>query len=491
MTRARHRHVEEAPLFLDLGRAAGRHVRRQAAVDHAQHRHRAPLLSLGRMNGREDQVVLVVAARAGLVARRRRRIERELGEEAIARRIAAGKADQVGDVGGARCGVVVQSLEQRAIPALDRRELRRPRRLGATQATRTVTRRRPTDAAAAGAGTNESTAAAGSGASASAARSLFAPALPMPGTSCSARRPARCPRGLAAKRSTASTSLTCAASRKRRPPYFTNGMSRRASSSSSAALSGLLRKRTAWLAQREARLAQGEHALGDPRRFGGFVFDPDQGRPLGRRPIAPERFRVALGGARDDGVRGGEERRRRTVVLLERQHRRRRRELAGEVEDVAHLGGAKRVDRLRVVADDGQAAPVRAQAHDDLRLQPVRVLVLVDEDVVEARGDAHADDRIGHRLGPPDEQVVEIEDALAALLVGVGSEQATQVVFMAQAPRERFADDDRERLARVDDARVDRQARRLLRKAPAGGGESEALAQDVEQRLRRRRDRRR
>ena len=59
---------------------------------------------------------------------------------------------------------------------------------------------------------------------------------PMPGISCATRKPAMRPRGFWAKRSTASRSLTCAASRNLRPPNLTKGMLRRASSSSSAAL---------------------------------------------------------------------------------------------------------------------------------------------------------------------------------------------------------------------------------------------------------------
>ena len=51
-----------------------------------QHRDRAPLLPLGRMDRREDQVVLVEAAGPGFVAGGRRRVERQLGEEALARR---------------------------------------------------------------------------------------------------------------------------------------------------------------------------------------------------------------------------------------------------------------------------------------------------------------------------------------------------------------------------------------------------------------------
>ena len=186
-------------------------------------------------------------------------------------------------------------------------------------------------------------------------------------------------------------------------------------------------------------------------------------------------------GQRDDRVRRCQDRRRRTVVLLERQHGRRRHEGGGEVEDVAHLGGAERVDRLGVVADDGEVAAVRAQAQDDLGLQAIGVLVLVDEHMVEARRDLRADDRVGHRLGPPDEQVVEVEDTLRLLLFGVGGEQAAQCVLVVAAPGKGLGQHVGERSPGVDGARVDRQAGPLLRKPARSACQAEALTQQVDQ----------
>ncbi len=82
-----------------------------------------------------------------------------------------------------------------------------------------------------------------------------------------------------------------------------------------------------------------------------------------------------------------EDLRRRAVVLLQRDDARRRSEQAGEVEDVADLGGAEGVDRLRVVADHGHPAAVGLQPGEDRRLQPVGVLVLVDQHMVEPPAD--------------------------------------------------------------------------------------------------------
>ena len=89
-------------------------------------------------------------------------------------------------------------------------------------------------------------------------------------------------------------------------------------------------------------------------------------------------------------VRDVEDRLRRAVVLRERDERRAGK-LPREVEDVAEVRAAERVDALRVVADDGEFAMRRAHAAEDARLEEVGVLVLVDEHVVvHARRSASA-----------------------------------------------------------------------------------------------------
>src|SRR5690242_15787149 len=83
--RAGHRDIEEAPLLLDLLLRAGREIGGNAAVDAVEHEHRAPFLALGRMDGRQDEIVLVAVRRSRFVAGRLRRIKRELAQEALAR----------------------------------------------------------------------------------------------------------------------------------------------------------------------------------------------------------------------------------------------------------------------------------------------------------------------------------------------------------------------------------------------------------------------
>ena len=57
--------------------------------------------------------------------------------------------------------------------------------------------------------------------------------------------------------------------------------------------------------------------------------------------------------------------------------------VALEVEDVANVCLAPRVDRLIGIADDEQVAMLAGQGRHHHILNPVRVLVLVDEDVPE------------------------------------------------------------------------------------------------------------
>ena len=122
----RHRDVEQPPLLVDLVLRAGAEIGRNAAVDDVEHEHVLPFLALGRMDGGEDQVVLVEMRRAGAVAGRVRRIEREIGQEALARGIAGGDLLELHEVGAAHGGVLVDALQMRLVPEADIFEIGRP-----------------------------------------------------------------------------------------------------------------------------------------------------------------------------------------------------------------------------------------------------------------------------------------------------------------------------------------------------------------------------
>jgi hypothetical protein len=82
--RPRHRDVKEAAFFLQFRTGAGAEIGRHATIDDVQHEDRLPLLTFRRMDGRQDEVVLVEKRDAGLVAGDVGRIKRELGEETLA-----------------------------------------------------------------------------------------------------------------------------------------------------------------------------------------------------------------------------------------------------------------------------------------------------------------------------------------------------------------------------------------------------------------------
>ena len=85
----------------------------------------------------------------------------------------------------------------------------------------------------------------------------------------------------------------------------------------------------------------------------------------------------------DDRARGLQDRRRRAVVPLEAD-RLRRREVARELQDVRHVRAAPAVDGLVLVAHDEEVPGLARDEPHELRLDAVRVLVLVHEEVPDA-----------------------------------------------------------------------------------------------------------
>ena len=188
------------------------------------------------MDGREDQIVLVEMRRAGwsLVASGGSSVSRSGSARARDSRRRSARAAQVGAAHASRPrGCARDAARTSGGRARDRQA---SRGLGA-QTRRTTSTKPGQSPRPAAARWNAVEAHRRDRASLPSPRSP-APAVdgPMPGRSCSTRKPATRSRGFSAKRSTASTSLTCAASRNFRPPNFTNGMLRRVSSISSGPL---------------------------------------------------------------------------------------------------------------------------------------------------------------------------------------------------------------------------------------------------------------
>ena len=144
---------------------AGAEIGRNAAVDDVQHEDRLPFLALGGMDRREDQIVLVEQRHAGLVAGGVGRIERQLGQEALARRIAGGDLLELEQIGAARLGVLVDALEMRLVPEPRAFELGRPAGTAVRSSPTASTKAVQSSPARGGAGASAS-AAIGSGCSA-------------------------------------------------------------------------------------------------------------------------------------------------------------------------------------------------------------------------------------------------------------------------------------------------------------------------------------
>ena len=176
--------------------------------------------------------------------------------------------------------------------------------------------------------------------------------------------------------------------------------------------------------QREPLLAAFENFLDHVARLIGLVAHADQMRPLGRFSLRPQILGEALLGQFDDGVGRRQDRLRRAVILLERHDVGARAEMTGKIEDVAHRRGAKRIDRLRVVADDGQALAVRPQRQQHRGLELVGVLIFVDQHVIEARGDFLGDRGLLHHVRPIEQEVVVIEHVLLLLDLDIAARTA-------------------------------------------------------------------
>ncbi len=176
-----------------------------------------------------------------------------------------------------------------------------------------------------------------------------------------------------------------------------------------------------------------------------------------------------------------EDRLHRAIVLLQLDDLRRRREALGKFQDVVDRRRAERVDRLRIVADDAHTHAVRLHRVHDLRLQRIRVLVFVDQHVLEAPADLAGDPLFLHEDVPVQQQVVVVEQLLRVLDLDVAAEQLRQLVAPVAAPGKYLFERLCQRMAAVDAVGVDRQARVLAREPLLFLGETELLAQEVQQ----------
>ncbi len=169
------------------------------------------------------------------------------------------------------------------------------------------------------------------------------------------------------------------------------------------------------------------------------------------------------------------------VVLFERDHLRRRREALRKLQDVLHAGGAEGIDRLRIVADDTDAGACRFHGEQDLGLQRVRVLVLVDQHMIEAFADIACQLRFLHQHMPVQQQIVVVEQLLCLLGLDVAPEQAREFVAPLGTPGEGIVERLLQRLSCVDAMRIDGKAGVLAGKTFLLARQSQILPQVIDQ----------
>ena len=111
----------------------------------------------------------------------------------------------------------------------------------------------------------------------------------------------------------------------------------------------------------------------------------------------------------------------------------------------------------------------------------VGVLVLIDQHMVELAAHLGRQLRHLHQLAPVEQQIVVIQHLLSLLGRDIGLEQRAQLLLPLGAPGILLEQHGLERLAGIDGARVDGQARALLGKAPVLVGQAALMPHQIEQ----------
>ena len=185
---------------------------------------------------------------------------------------------------------------------------------------------------------------------------------------------------------------------------------------------------------------------------------------------------MSLAGLGNHAVGGLENRLGAAVVLLE-WHDGGAGMLFGEIEDVADGGCPERVNRLGVVSNGRQPHAVGAESLQQAALQPVGVLVFVNQHAVEQFSHCWSGTGVVQQRFPEDQQVVEVQAVLNLLTIHVRSEQFAQPVEILGTPGEGVLDHLSEACLRVDDPAVDGRAGSLLGKPSTRFSQSQFISQ--------------
>src|SRR6516162_5142412 len=113
LARPGHRHIEEPALLVDLLGSAACHIRRNTSFDEVENKDSVPFLPLGRMNGRQDQIVLVELRAAGIGAAGIGRVQCQLGQKALAGDVTGGNLLELVEIRGAHAHIIIEAFKLR------------------------------------------------------------------------------------------------------------------------------------------------------------------------------------------------------------------------------------------------------------------------------------------------------------------------------------------------------------------------------------------
>ena len=104
-----HRDIEQTSFLLEFVARPGAEIGGDASIDRVEDEDSLPFLPLGGVDGGEDQIVLILQRDAGLGAGRIRRIQRQLGQEPLARRIAGRDLFELQQITASEFGIFVDA----------------------------------------------------------------------------------------------------------------------------------------------------------------------------------------------------------------------------------------------------------------------------------------------------------------------------------------------------------------------------------------------
>ena len=211
------------------------------------------------------------------------------------------------------------------------------------------------------------------------------------------------------------------------------------------------------LAQRDALLPMCQNAFAHRLDLRVLVRTTHQLRSISRAlpssaVLAAQTCHEPGGGVLAHGVGHVEDVLGRPVVAFE-QDGVDRREHEVDLEQVLRARTAEPVDRLGVVADDGQAvAPVRwaTEGAQYVHLERVDVLVLVDADVVDLSADQRTESFVGRSSAPVEEEVVEVQQSEHPLAGDVRATDVADRLDLVDTPGRHLVDHRRQGPLRVD-----------------------------------------